>query len=185
MPSAGDRWIGEVRAKTTMASASRAPEVHSFVPVTCQPSRRLRCARSHHPGDVGAAVGLGQREADPCLAGQRGVDEVRRTPEPGHQTHCCVMGNEERRHRRRTCAQLFDRDELVPQIADAEAQPQHVESRQRLMQRVVEQLCLVELGDALGRRHVGDGASHRRAQFGSLRRVGDRVEGGHDWRDCR
>ena len=81
MPSAGDRSMGEVRANTTMASASSAPDVHGFMPIRhpsapCAARVRITLATSVPPlGSDGR-----RRSRRP---GRSGVDEVLgTTPSP-------------------------------------------------------------------------------------------------------
>ena len=90
-----------------------------------------------------------------------------------------VLGDQEGRHGRGAGTQLFEHDQLVPDVtvtATAQADPQKAHLRQGPEQTVIEGLGFVEGVHAVLWGHVQNELAHTFTQLGALRGVGDWVE---------
>ncbi len=114
----------------------------------------------HDPGHVGAAVRLRQSERTAALSGEQPFEGA---PVGGagaialeYLSHC-ILCDEERSHRRGAGTELFEHDQLVPDVAGTvQADPQDAHLCQGPEQIVVERLGFVERVHAVLGGHVPD-----------------------------
>jgi hypothetical protein len=138
-------------------SAVAAPEVHIFWPSIRKPVSAPDQVRENGPL-VGTA------------------------PEAREHLHDRELRDHERGHRSRTRGELLDHHQLIAYVARAPeflgcVDAQHPEVGQRTVEPVVEELGLIELVDALGRRLAGDQVLQAAAQLRALGCLGQGIPG--------